>query len=37
LIRSRTDAKAQILVVRHLEPVRAVRHRNSQSKGHRLP
>src|SRR3984885_14237965 len=31
LIRSRTDAKAQILVVRHLEPVRAVRHRNSQS------
>ena len=37
LIKSRTDAKAQILVVRHLEPVRAVRPRNPQSKGHRLP
>ena len=37
LIRSRTDEKAQILVVRHLEPVRAVRPRNPQSKGHRRP
>jgi 16S rRNA (guanine527-N7)-methyltransferase len=36
-IRSRTDEKAQILVVRHLEPVRAVRPRNPQSKGHRRP
>ena len=37
LIRSRTDEKAQILVVRHLEPVRAVRPRNPQSRGHRRP
>jgi 16S rRNA (guanine527-N7)-methyltransferase len=37
LIRSRTDEKAQILVVRHLEPVRAVRPRKPQSKGHRRP
>jgi 16S rRNA (guanine527-N7)-methyltransferase len=37
LIRSRTDEKAQILVVRHLEPVRAVRPRNPQRKGHRRP
>jgi 16S rRNA (guanine527-N7)-methyltransferase len=37
LIRSRTDEKAQIVVVRHLEPVRAVRPRNPQSKGHRRP
>jgi 16S rRNA (guanine527-N7)-methyltransferase len=37
LIRSRTAEKAQILVVRHLEPVRAVRPRNPQSKGHRRP
>jgi 16S rRNA (guanine527-N7)-methyltransferase len=37
LIRSRTAEKAQILVVRHLEPVRAVRPRNPQSKGRRRP
>jgi 16S rRNA (guanine527-N7)-methyltransferase len=37
LIRSRTDEKAQTLVVRHLEPVRAVRPHNLQSKGHRRP
>ncbi|HSU92045.1 MAG TPA: 16S rRNA (guanine(527)-N(7))-methyltransferase RsmG [Sporolactobacillaceae bacterium] len=37
LIRSRTDEKAQTLVVRHLESVRAVRPRNPQSKGHRRP
>ena len=37
LIRSRTDEKAQIVVVHHLEPVRAVRPRKPQSKGHRRP
>ena len=37
LVRSRTDAKAQILVVRHLEPVHAIRPRNPQRKGHRRP
>jgi 16S rRNA (guanine527-N7)-methyltransferase len=37
LIRSRTDEKAQILVVRHLEPVGAVRTGKPQSKGHRRP
>jgi 16S rRNA (guanine527-N7)-methyltransferase len=37
LIKSRTDEKAQILVVRHLEPVRAVRPRSQHSKGHRRP
>jgi 16S rRNA (guanine527-N7)-methyltransferase len=37
LIRSRTDEKAQILVVRHLEPVRAVRPSSQHSKGHRRP
>ena len=36
-IKSRTDEKAQILVVRHLEPARAVRSRNPESKGHRRP
>jgi len=37
LIKSRTDEKAQILVVRHLQPVRAVRPRSQHSKGHRRP
>ncbi len=37
LIRSRTDEKAQVLVVHHLEPVRAVGSCNPQSKGHRRP
>lgn len=37
LIKSRTDEKAQILVVRHLEPVRTIRPRNPRSRGHRRP
>jgi 16S rRNA (guanine527-N7)-methyltransferase len=37
LIRSRTDEKAQVLVVHHLEPVSAVRPGKPQSKGHRRP
>jgi len=37
LIRSRTDEKAQVLVVHHLEPVSAVRPHKPQSKGHRRP
>jgi 16S rRNA (guanine527-N7)-methyltransferase len=37
LIKSRTDEKAQILVVNHLEPVRGLQPRNRESKGHRRP
>jgi 16S rRNA (guanine527-N7)-methyltransferase len=37
LIRSRTDEKAQILVVRQLEPAGAFRPRKAQTMGHRRP